>query len=82
LIGDSDYKDLNERIFKLEGIDGKPVYIDRDLHPDETQATLVRMNAEKTLGKYEISGEIGRGAMGVVYRGEDPATGATVAIKH
>ena len=81
LIGDSDYKDLNERIFKLEGIDGKPVYIDRDLHPDETQATLIRIHAEKTLGKYEISGEIGRGAMGVVYRGEDPATGATVAIK-
>lgn len=81
LIGDSDYKDLNERIFKLEGIDAKPVYVDRDLNPDETQATLIRVHAEKTLGKYEISGEVGRGAMGIVYRGEDPATGATVAIK-
>ncbi len=33
------------------------------------------------LGKYELQGEIGRGAFGVVYRAHDPNLGRTVAIK-
>jgi formylglycine-generating enzyme required for sulfatase activity/tRNA A-37 threonylcarbamoyl transferase component Bud32 len=33
------------------------------------------------IGNYEIVGELGRGAMGVVFRGFDPAIGRPVAIK-
>ncbi len=33
------------------------------------------------LGRYEIDSEIGRGAMGVVYRGRDPKIDRSVAIK-
>jgi predicted Ser/Thr protein kinase len=33
------------------------------------------------IGKYSIQGEIGKGGMGVVYRGLDPYIGRTVAIK-
>ncbi len=33
------------------------------------------------IGKYQIIGELGRGAMGVVYRGFDPDIGRYVAIK-
>ena len=35
----------------------------------------------KALGRYEIVGEIGKGAMGTVYRGRDPMLDRTVAIK-
>jgi serine/threonine protein kinase len=37
--------------------------------------------AETKIGKYKVVGEIGRGAMGIVYKGIDPYIGRTVAIK-
>lgn len=39
------------------------------------------MEAVQTLGRYEIRGTLGRGAMGVVHDGFDPAIGCRVAIK-
>lgn len=33
------------------------------------------------IGKYKILGELGRGAMGIVYKGEDPLIGRILAIK-
>jgi serine/threonine-protein kinase len=35
----------------------------------------------RQLGRYVVSGEIGRGAMGIVFRGQDPTIGRPVAIK-
>ena len=35
----------------------------------------------KKLGKYEVLGEIGHGAMGVVYRARDPFINRLVALK-
>ena len=35
----------------------------------------------KTIGRYEILGELGRGAMGSVLRAHDPAMGRDVAVK-
>lgn len=39
------------------------------------------MNPPTHIGKYRIDGVLGEGAMGIVYRGTDPDTGTTVAIK-
>jgi serine/threonine-protein kinase len=41
----------------------------------------VLSGAPARLGKYEIRGTLGRGAMGIVYDGWDPAIGRRVAIK-
>lgn len=44
-------------------------------------ASVGRPSSKRTLGRYEIERELGKGAMGVVYLGRDPKINRVVAIK-
>jgi len=77
----SDFKDLGERIPKLKGAESSMIFGGSGIHPGEIGATIEGLDTKPTLGRYEISGELGRGAMGIVYKGEDPTIHRAVAIK-
>lgn len=80
---DAKFKDVTERRQKLLHASETMVYGDGLLGPssggDPLMATTT--GTRPTLGRYEIIRQLGKGAMGVVYLGQDPRINRTTAIK-
>jgi tRNA A-37 threonylcarbamoyl transferase component Bud32 len=73
------YRDIDKRLTSIAGFTVASADVTA---PNQLQKTLVRSQMElPEFGRYKLEKELGRGAMGVVYLGQDPKINRQVAIK-
>jgi serine/threonine-protein kinase len=79
---DEKFSDVSERIQQNENAANTVVLASRDpTSPGPNLISGADTLEKPKLGRYRIDSEIGRGAMGMVYLGQDDKIGRTVAIK-
>jgi serine/threonine-protein kinase len=82
IVGDGGtFRDLKERMPKVKGAETTLIFGASSTHPGDIGPHLTDLDTKPTLGRYEITEELGRGAMGIVYKGIDPTIQRIVAIK-
>ena len=78
---DKAFRDVADRMTKVQAAAATPTPTGLGgLKRGKPTATLESVE-RPTLGRYELVEELGRGAMGIVYKGVDPKINRTVAIK-
>ncbi len=75
------FKDIEERIKKLNTVGDTMIFGLGGGGKKDATVLMDNADTKPTLGRYEISKELGRGAMGTVYLGKDPRINREVAIK-
>lgn len=82
---DPDYRDLRTRRARLreepEGRTSAGAATSRRAAVEDFEPHIPEHAPSRTLGRYQIERELGKGAMGVVYLGRDPNINRVVAIK-
>lgn len=78
---DGGFKDLNERIPKLKEIISSLPMGGYQGRKEEKIVVSDDLEVKPTVGRYEILMELGKGAMGTVYKGRDPKINRLLAIK-
>ena len=80
---DKNFKDVGEKKRRLMQASETMVYGDGGLGgvSSADELMLTATDTRPTLGRYEVLKPLGKGAMGVVYMGQDPRINRTTAIK-
>jgi CHASE2 domain-containing sensor protein/tRNA A-37 threonylcarbamoyl transferase component Bud32 len=78
---DEGFKDLNERIPKLKKVISSLPLGAYQGRKEEKIVVSDDLEVKPTVGRYEILMELGKGAMGTVYKGRDPKINRLLAIK-
>ncbi|MEM5530456.1 serine/threonine-protein kinase [Gammaproteobacteria bacterium AS21] len=76
------YRDIVKRVEQAQKMDGAIVFGAPSQDGPGQSMVVDAQNIEKPmLGRYQIESELGKGAMGIVYKGRDPKIDRVVAIK-